>query len=327
MHFTSALWLSLIPAALAASIGRRGYSSPGVTTASIGKLPNGAWAENLAVRANGQLLVTLLTAPEIYQIDPFGSHETKLVETLPIGTGGLLGITEIQHDVFAVVAGNISLSGSFSVWKVDVNHTPARSTKIADVPPAVLLNGATSLNENGSAILVADAGAGVVYRVDTETGNYTVVLDDPTMKIAANATLQVGVNGLHIRGDYLYYTSSTQGLFARIAIHPDGTAASPAEIVAHNAVFDDDFTFDRAGNAYVATNADNTVQRITPAGNATIVAGNIDSALFAGGTAAQFGRTAADAAVLYVTTDGRFTNAAGTTVLGTGGVVAIHGLD
>ncbi|KZP21481.1 hypothetical protein FIBSPDRAFT_740671 [Athelia psychrophila] len=320
------MWLSLTPTALAASIGRRGYSSPGVTTASIGKLPNGSWAENLAVRANGQLLVTLITAPEIHQIDPFGSHETKLVETLPVA-GGLLGITEIQHDVFAVVAGNTSLSGSFSVWKVDVNHTPAKSTKIADVLPAVILNGATPLYDNCSAILVADSGAGVVYRVDTETGNYTVVLDDPTMKIAANASIPFGVNGLHIRGCYLYYTSTTQGLFSRIAIRPDGTAAGPAEVIAHNAVFDDDFTFDRAGNAYVATNANNTVQRITPAGKVTVVAGNIDSALFAGATAAQFGRTAADAAVLYVTTDGHFTDAAGTTVLGTGGVVAIHGLE
>ncbi|KZP21467.1 hypothetical protein FIBSPDRAFT_860646 [Athelia psychrophila] len=323
MHFTSPLWLSaLIPAIFAASIG---YSSLGVTTTSIGKLPNGSWAENLAVRANGQLLVTLLTAPEIYQIDPFGSHETKLVKQLPVA-GGLLGITEIQHDVFAVVAGNLSLPGSCSVWKVDVNHTPAKSTKIADVLPAVILNGATPLNENGSAILVADSGAGVVYRIDTHSGNYTVVLDDPTMKIAANSTAPFGINGVHIKGHYLYYTSSTQMLFARIPIHPDGTAAGPAEIIARSGL-KDDFTFDRAGYAYVATNSDNTVQKITPSGNVTVIAGNINSALFAGATAAQFGRTIADSSVLYVTTDGEFTNAAGTTVLGTGGVVAIHGLE
>ncbi|KZP21489.1 hypothetical protein FIBSPDRAFT_1020155 [Athelia psychrophila] len=326
MHFTSALWLpALIPAAFAAAVGRNGYSSPGVTTASIGQLPNGSWAENLAVRSNGQLLVTLATAPELYEIDTAGSHKTQLVAQFPAATG-LLGITEIQHDVFAVVAGSLSLPGSFSVWKVDVNPTPAKSTKIADVLPAVFLNGATTLNENGSAILVADSAAGMIYRVDTETGNYAVVLDDPTMKIAANATIPVGINGLHIRRGYLYYTSSTQGLFARVPIHADGTPAGAAEVIAHNG-FDDDFVFDRAGNAYVATNADNTVQKITPAGNVTVVAGSVNSTLVAGSTAAQFGRTAADSSVLYVTKDGKFTNGAGETVAGTGGVVAIHGLE
>lgn len=211
------------------------------------------------------------------------------------------------------------------MWKLDLQNGLANSTKITTIPEAVLLNGVTTLGENGS-ILVADSGAGVVYRVDTKSGKYAIVLDDPTMKQAVNATLQIGINGLHIRDKYLYYTSSTQGIFARIPIHPNGTAAGAAQIIAHNGL-DDDFTFDRAGNAYVATNSENTLQKITPAGNVTVVAGNINSILLAGSTAAQFGRTAEDSSVLYVTTDGHFTNAAGVTVSGTGGVVAISGLE
>ncbi|KZP16618.1 quino protein amine dehydrogenase beta chain-like protein [Athelia psychrophila] len=325
MRFTSAFWIPLIPAVFAASIVGR-HSSPDITTARIGQLPKGSWAEGLAVRSNGQLLVTLVTdAPEIHQIDPF-TNKTQLIDKLPIA-GGLLGITEIQHDVFAIVAGNISQSGSFSMWKLDMKKNPPKSTKIADIKPGVLLNGVTSLNKNGSAILVADSGAGVVYRVDTETGDYAVVIDDPTMKIAPNSTLQVGINGLHIREKDLYYTSSTQGLFVRMRIHPDGTPAGAAKVIAHNGQVNDDFTFDRAGNyAYVATNSDNMVQRITPGGHVTVVAGKPDSKVVAGATAVEFGRTRADKSVLYVTTDGKFTNAAGKTIIGTGGVVAIYGI-
>lgn len=223
------------------------------------------------------------------------------------------------------IATHAFILGSFSVWKLDLQSTPANSTKISDIPQGVLLNGATNLNNNGT-ILVADSGAGVVYRIDTNTGNYTVVIDDPTMKFAPNATLQIGINGVHIRGNYLYYTSSTQGLFARIPINPDGTADGAAQIIARNG-FEDDFIFDRAGNAYVATNLQSTVQKITLAGDVTVVAGNINSTLLAGSTATQFGRTAADSSVLYVTTDGEYTNGAGETVVGTGRVVAIRGLE
>lgn len=189
------------------------------------------------------------------------------------------------------------------------------------------MNGATNLDDQGT-ILVADSGAGVVYRVETHSGKYAVVLSDPTMNYTASALtpLHIGINGLHIRGSFLYYTSSTQGLFARIPIHPNGTANGSAEIIAYNG-FDDDFIFDRAGNAFVATNLNATVQKITPAGKVSVVAGSPNSTLLAGSTATKFGRTAADASVLYVTTDGRFTNAAGETVVGTGGVVAIKGLE
>lgn len=213
------------------------------------------------------------------------------------------------------------------MWKVDLNRLPVKATKITDIPSGVFLNGATNLNDNG-AILVADSGAGTVYRVDVHTGNYTIVLDQPTMNYTASAliSLHIGINGLHVRDNYLYYTSSTLGIFARIPIHPDGTANGAAEIIAHNG-FGDDFIFDRAGNAYVATNLQSTVQKITPAGNITTVAGSANSTLLAGSTAAKFGRTAADSSVLYVTTDGESTNAAGETVIGTGGVVAIHGLE
>lgn len=109
MQFLSVFWIAaLIPAVISTTVGR--HSTPSITTTSFGKLPNGSWAENLAVRSNGQLLVTVLTTPELYQIDPLGSHQTQLIQKFPVA-GGLLGITEVESDVFAIVAGNISLPG------------------------------------------------------------------------------------------------------------------------------------------------------------------------------------------------------------------------
>ena len=347
MHFTSAIWsLFLLPAILAAPTHSPRAS---VTLETVGLFPNATWVENAAVRSNGQLLVTLLSSPDVYQVDPFRAQPPKLVQTIP-GVTGLLGIAEVEPDVFAVVAGNLSLAtvvstpgahkstycakaatnhdtpaGSYSIWKVDVRTSRPTASKVTDIPTAQFLNGMIVLDTSGT-VLVADSGAGAVYRVNTRTGENEVVITDPLMQPAAGAPFQLGINGINIRNGYLYFTSSTQGLFARIAIRADGTPAAGAAAVVSRTGAVDDFAFARNGAAYIATNLGNTLLEVTPAGNATVVAGNVNSSVLAGATSAHFGRTAADSSVLYVTTDGRFTNAAGNATFLPGKVVAVHGL-
>ncbi|KAF7980947.1 hypothetical protein HWV62_36181 [Athelia sp. TMB] len=328
MHFTSAIWsLFLLPAVLAAPTHSPRTS---VTLETVGLFPNATWVENAAVRSNGQLLVTLLSTPAVYQVDPFHVQPPKLIQTIP-GVTGLLGIAEVEPDVFAVVAGNLSLAtvvstpGSYSIWKIDVRTSQPTATKITDIPTAQFLNGMAVLDANGT-VLVADSGAGAVYRVNTNTGENQVVITDPLMQPAVDAPFQLGINGIGIRGGYLYFTSSTQGLFARIAIRADGTPAAGAAAVVSRTGAVDDFAFGRNGAAYIATNLGNTLLEVTPAGNATVVAGDINSSVLAGATSARFGRTAADSSVLYVTIDGRFTNAAGNATFLPGKVLAVRGL-
>ncbi|KAF7975421.1 hypothetical protein HWV62_9537 [Athelia sp. TMB] len=329
MHFTSAFWtLNLFITAICAAPTHRSLTA--ISLETVGLFPNGTWLENAAVRSNGQLLVTLLSSPQVYQVDPFISQQPQLVQTIP-DAEGLLGIGEVEEDVFAVVAGNLSLAtvvstvGSYSIWKVDVHDSQnPTSSKVVDIPAAQFLNGLAVLDTNGS-VLVSDSGAGVVYRVDTNTGEYQIVLEDPLMKPAAGG-VQLGINGIQIQNGYLYFTSSTQGLFARVAIHPNGTAAGSIEVVASLGGFGDDFALDRAGDAYIGTNPDDTLIKVTPAGEVTLIAGSINSTALAGATSTHFGRTAADESILYVTTSGRFTDAAGEQTFIPGEVIAVRGL-
>lgn len=105
----SALWISAIcTAAYAAAVGSP--RSTGVTIRDIAQFPNGTWIENAIFReSNGQLLVTLLTTPDIYQVDPSGKTPPKLLLSIP-GYIGVLGIAELSPDVFAVITGNFTLS-------------------------------------------------------------------------------------------------------------------------------------------------------------------------------------------------------------------------
>ncbi|MCJ1344056.1 hypothetical protein MMC31_002256, partial [Peltigera leucophlebia] len=174
----------------------------------IHEFPRGTWVENLAIRSNGLILATLVSAPEIYQVDP-KTRIASLVAKVPAVTG-LFGIASIEKDVYYVIAGNFSFAtftakaGSFSVWRVDVktfepNKTLAEVDKVVDIPQAQFLNGATLLSRNEGTLLIVDSLLGSVFRVNTRSKEVKVVIKDPLFDTTSTATIRVGINGLHLR--------------------------------------------------------------------------------------------------------------------------------
>jgi sugar lactone lactonase YvrE len=178
----------------------------------------------------------------------------------------------------------------------------------------------TTLDESGN-VLIADSVAGVVWRLDTNSGNHQIAIDDPLMKPAAGP-IPLGINGVNIRNGTLYFTNSFALTFNRVAIQSNGTAAGAAAVVVQNGP-GDDFAFDAAGTAFVAQNANNTLQKITPDGVATVVAGNLNSTELAGPTAVRLGRTSADGSTLYITTTGGLAGPINGTFIEGGKVVAV----
>jgi hypothetical protein len=91
--------------------------------ATLWTFPNETWIENLAVRANGNVLCTSLNRAAIYQVDPF-AHVAETLHQFA-STDGCLGIAETASDVFVVVTANVSLEtntawpGSAKIWRVD----------------------------------------------------------------------------------------------------------------------------------------------------------------------------------------------------------------
>ena len=287
--------------------------------------PRGAWIENIAVRPNGQLLLTRLDTSELYLFD-FASRDPHpvLVYRFPNALA-LTGIAEIAPDVFAISAGNYTQAsgptpGSWAVWRVDLSgwsSTPSNETsttlaatqvsKIADVPQAAYLKGMSPLSERY--LLLSDFRAGVVYRLDIHTGAYSIVIaNSETIAIPHPLFGAAGVNGLHVRGDYLYFTNTGQNIFARTPIHDDGTPAGPSSIVAHTQAstdYFDGFTFGAHGAAYLGTGSGNTVVRLDPSGGPEErIAGSPDSTVMAEPTNGAFGRGASDQGVLYMGTGG-----------------------
>lgn len=305
-----------------------------VTTGNIRPIyefPNGTWIENLAVRSNGQLLVTLITSPEVYLIDPFNPGSAPKLVAHFSDSLGVTGITEFEDDVFAVARQNLSIdpmsyaAGSSFVSKIDFrNQYEPQTTTIAHFPQAKVLNGMTTAEPGSKFLLVADSVAGVVWRLNTETSHIDCVLNTtatrPTLPFDQAG---LGVNGVHTRHGQLYFTNTNRG-FYRVPIHPDGTkAGSIVEIASFPA--GDDFALGPSGTAYVARGAVDKIEQIAASGAFTALKYNNKNApeLIEGSTAMSFGRTKHDKQTLYVTTNGGLTGLVKGTSIQGGRVLAI----
>ena len=294
------------------------YNESPVST--VYQFPNETWVENLAIRSNGKILVTLLTSPEVWQIDPT-QRSAELIYHFPNATSAL-GIAEVHPEVFAVAVGNISVAtiesvpGSYSIWQLDFEKRKhhAQVKKITDLPQAAFLNGMCVLPGRPGSVLIADSAQGLIYELDTKTRSSRVWLDDPAFKPNSTLTTKSGINGIHVHEGYLYFSNGlATPVFGRVPITQYGEPAGPVEIIVDQPPYAtniddhaDDFAFDRNGNAWLATDPSNSIVKITPYGKVSVEVGGVHDATVAGVTAVQFGRTKMDRNILYASTNGGF---------------------
>ncbi|KAK7427104.1 hypothetical protein QQZ08_006373 [Neonectria magnoliae] len=297
---------------------------------TLGQLDQGTWLENIAVRPNGDLLVTqLFPSASIYTVKkPAGGHHHRALEQIAAipAIQNIYGLAQVPSrrgdaETYVVVGGNSTslanpVAGTFSAWTVDLSCSRGKDEvtvrKFSDMDRhSAFLNGVAEIPGVASAVLVSDSTAGLVGRLDLSSGAFdTGAFVFPEMAPTADAALPLGVNGIRIRHGFLYWTNSATVAIYRVAVTVRGLPAKGAkpELVfdlSAAASFLDDFTFDADGNIYVTTNLDNSVIFVDlEAGTAETVVGSLDALTVAGSTAVAFGRSKHDKDTLYVSTGG-----------------------
>lgn len=297
-HLTRLLPLScaLLPGA-AAQVCRNNAALPlpAKTIFQLAPGNNFTFFENVVSRPNGDLLITMaVPTANVFLLQNPGSDCPTLAPVLSIpGVNGTDGIAEIANrpDVYAVIAGNLSLSGdpangvpkTWSVWEIDLSAggsstnassaavncaaappaPPAVSArKIADFPQAPRLNGIAAV-PGTSTMLVGDSQLGVAFRLDTTTGSVTTAIDLPAMKPVSGAGSiddALGLNGLKVgRDGFLYFTNAAGRTINRVAIMPDGSGVRPGAAVENIASvagsgWMDDLDLREDGSLWVTTN-------------------------------------------------------------------------
>ena len=291
----------------------------GATVQTVNAFTTDAKPENLAIRSNGQILVTSTANPLLYQYDPASVNAPVLVTVFP-DTTSALGITELQPDLFYVATGNASMTGgqgarnSFIVYEVDMRNfassgngsvtTPPAVRPVGVIPTAGLTNGITGVysatQQPSDFLLIADTVNELIWKMDVTTGNVSVAGDDQTMQ---------GADGVKVQNNTLYYSSSTHKSVFSIPIDSTTGIVPPlaeATVLASNMTVDD-FVLDAQGKIYAAGNAANVIWLIDPAANTTSVFAGTpgsNSSTIVGASAIQFGRLPADSNSLYVTAGG-----------------------
>ena len=215
------------------------------------QFPVGTWVKAMRPRHDGKILTTSLTSPDLVEVDK-PVNPPNVIHTFGNKTS-CTGMHESwatmdRHDVYFVIAGNMDLKpfsfgpvpGSWSVYRVNLRRHRHRSdgpphiSLVADFPASIMLNGIVGLFDRHKNMLVGDSGAGIVYKLHRKSGKVVRVLDDPLMKPKKpdGRSFGIGISEMTVSYGYLYFTNTDQGIFARIAIHEDGTSKGfAAEVI------------------------------------------------------------------------------------------------
>jgi hypothetical protein len=179
---------------------------------NIFTFPKNHFIENIAVRANSNLLLTSMSVPHLFSIDPTAaSPSATIIHTFPNGTG-LMGITELTTpDTFAIVTGIWDLAntraepGSLTVWTIDLSRKhpsplappPPKAKLITTLPNSTILNGIAPHPANPSLLLAADSARGALWRVNLATGAHDIAFASPLIGPTGSAPgTHLGINGL-----------------------------------------------------------------------------------------------------------------------------------
>ncbi|PYH82663.1 hypothetical protein BO82DRAFT_431580 [Aspergillus uvarum CBS 121591] len=289
--------------------------------------------ENIATRHNGQLLVTSVVSPYLHQVSPLKENQVSRVVRVP-QTTGLLGIAELEQDIFYVISANLSgasgVPGSNAVWKVDLRNLDLSSefgavhvpvSLVAKLPSAGLLNGMCRMSENStSSLLIADSQAGQIYKLDVHSGSVETTLNETALKDTQTG-LQVAANGIHTYKSNVYFTNLNQGIFGRIPINTqNGRPTGPVDVIVRGVPGDDFVLSPNGQRAWIAINGHRKLIEVDIAARSAQVV--VESSYLASASAVTLGRTLLDRNSLYISSAGVEDPSVGKNNNATGGIVA-----
>ncbi|EEU39224.1 uncharacterized protein NECHADRAFT_82000 [Fusarium vanettenii 77-13-4] len=289
------------------------FSSPPksakINARQLVELPN-VWIENVALRSNGNLLLTTFGNGDIYSVDP-SIPEARVVAKVK-DIDALTGIAEVDRDLFVVSGGiydggTYFEEGSMKILLVDFrecgesHHGSPLVHPILEGKDAGVINGMTALPDHQHIVLGAASWTGEIWRINTKTRTSKVILRDDLLAAIPTGPYPLGVNGLKISRGYLYFTNTGRQLLGRFKIDEFGNKIGDVEVIwqapADTKIAPDDFSLDQDGNALVGCFPDLLI-KITPDGEQTVLV----NGTLAGGTSTVFSK---DGKSLFVVTTGK----------------------
>lgn len=255
---------------------------------TIAEFPVNTFLENIAIDSQGTIFVTSYEEGKVYRLTTCGERK----EFTHIN-GNVAGIVVDRTGKLLVAA---AVDGKTpTILRVDAT---GMVETLVTLPNAIFLNGMMHLE--GDRYLVADSYKGVIWDVDVNAKTASIWIQDNLLARSDTSNPFPAVNGIKIYQNSLFASNTQRQLLVRIPLAEDNTPGTP-EVFLTNVNLDD-FAFGVDGNLYGTTHIYNSVIRISPEKQITILAKAEQG--MTGSTALAFGRTEGDLTSIYVTTNG-----------------------
>jgi len=267
----------------------------------------GTWFEGIAAGPDGTLYLTANHGLDFSRRDYYRAAHGQVIERRNDGRERTLFETPVGSTAGMVVMASdgmlymTSHGAAPALWRIDPGVpglARGRGTRVARLPSGAWPNG---LDQGPDGLLYTpDSALGVVWRIDPASGRLERVLADERLRARPFIALAPGANGLRFKGREMFVTVSDRTTVLRYELRSDGRFGEPSQVA--SGIPGDDFAIGEDGSLFVTTHPYDTLVRIPPRGQATII--GREAQHIVGATAAVFGRTAADRDTLYVVTDG-----------------------
>jgi hypothetical protein len=254
----------------------------------IAEFPANTFLESIAIDPSNTRFVTSHLEGKVFRI---GQDDKPVLHATIVGKATGLALTP---------TGNLLLTGwdeenVSTVFQIAADGTVST---LIQMPEAIFLNGITPLT--ATSYLIADSYRGAIWQLEVTEPKVSLWLEHPLLARSSPDKEFPAVNGVKRWGNALYASNTEKQLLVKIPMTADFQPGEPDVFVSQ--VNLDDFAFDRDGNLYGTTHIFNSVVKISPQGQVTILAQAEEGMV--GSTALAFGQAADDRTGVYVVTNG-----------------------
>jgi sugar lactone lactonase YvrE len=246
--------------AVALAFPATAQTQPPSTT--LAEFPNGAFLENLIVRADGTVIFTSYFDRTLMSLAPGG--RPKVLARLPAHPVGLS-----EHGGgFVVSAHGKPFTAQPDFLSTNLVLELDRAGKVVRSTPAPdgrFLNGV--LND-GRGFLIADSIAGAIWRYTLGGGVQPWLRAQALEPDPATTPFRPGANGLKLHDGSVYVSNTSRGAISRVRLSAEGSPGALEPVASPGPV--DDFAFDHRGVLYGTTHGDQLIA-LSPAGEVSVV--------------------------------------------------------
>ncbi|MEI6408230.1 MAG: gluconolactonase [Bacteroidota bacterium] len=228
-----------------------------VPAATLAAFPPKTFLENLLLLPDGNMLVNSHFEGVVYKINSRGEKQ-KFASV----KGKVTGIAAYGKHGFL-------LTGTDENDKAEVYLLDKKGAirPLISLPEGQFLNGITQWS--GDEFLIADSYKGCIWKINAKTKKAAIWVSDDLLKRGNVQNPTPAANGIKVFNKTVYISNTQQQQILSIAVM-QGKPAKPQVFLSNVNI--DDFTFDAAGNLYGATHVYNSILKITPKKQVTIIA-------------------------------------------------------